>query len=388
MAVRRPPDRKQRIAAAAADLFRERGFRNVSVADVAEAVGITAPALYRHFKNKQALLGYVVSDGLEVMDRIGREAESLDELLRAAIALVADQRGLATLWRREARHLPEAEREELRHHLSGIAGRYAALIRAERPDLPEADSTLLAWSLLGVLASLAGHRYSLPRRRLEALLTRLTSTVVRCELGTAAPSEPTEAVPDPAQLAQPFALSRREQMLTEAIRLFDERGFQSVSTDDIGEAVGTSGPNVYKHFPSKTDLLVAGVVRGGERRAAGTAQALARGGDPRQTLDLLLHAHIDFALENGHLLGLLLSELDQLPEEQRKRSLQVQREYVELWVKVLDQAAPGLDATEAKIVVLAVLSVVDSAARTGRLRSRPDLDDRLFEIGTALLLAR
>ncbi|MFF1843247.1 helix-turn-helix domain-containing protein [Streptomyces sp. NPDC058217] len=33
-------------------------------------------------------------------------------------------------------------------------------------------------------------------------------------------------------------------MLVEAIRLFDERGFQSVSTDDIGEAVGASGPSI------------------------------------------------------------------------------------------------------------------------------------------------
>ena len=389
MPVRRPPDRKQRIAAAATVLFCERGFRNVSVADVAEAVDITAPALYRHFRNKQALLAYVVRSGLDAMDRAGREADSLESLLRGVITLVFEQRGLATLWQREARHLPEQERDELRRHLADITDRYAALIRADRPQLSTPDSELLAGALIAVPASLAGHRFTLPRRRLEALLRRLTSAVAHCELGSG--DGLPDAEPAPAAPAEPstaFAVSRREQMLTEAIRLFDERGFQSVSTDDIGEAVGTSGPNVYKHFPSKTDLLVAGVIRGGERRESGTAQALARGTTPRETLDLLLRAYIGFALENNHLLGLLLSELDQLPEQRRRSSVQVQREFLALWVTVLDRAAPGLDPTEAKITVYAVFNTVDSVARSGHLMRRDDLGDRLFEIGTSLLLAR
>ncbi len=42
MVVRRPPrDRKQQILAAAGELFREHGYHNVSVAQVAAAVGIT-----------------------------------------------------------------------------------------------------------------------------------------------------------------------------------------------------------------------------------------------------------------------------------------------------------------------------------------------------------
>jgi hypothetical protein len=38
------------------------------------------------------------------------------------------------------------------------------------------------------------------------------------------------------------------------------------SGTDVGEAAGASGPSIYKRFPSKSDLLVAAVVRGGEQR--------------------------------------------------------------------------------------------------------------------------
>lgn len=45
-------DTKTRIQDAALDLFIEHGVRQTSMRKIATAVGITAPALYRHYKNK------------------------------------------------------------------------------------------------------------------------------------------------------------------------------------------------------------------------------------------------------------------------------------------------------------------------------------------------
>jgi AcrR family transcriptional regulator len=364
-------------------LFRERGFHGVSMADIADAVGITAPALYKHFHSKHELLGDAVGDAL---DRFGSQvyaALDIDGLLAPLASYTFERRGLGALWQREARHLPAEQRTELRLRLLSIGERCADLIRTARP-LPPADADLLAWALLAVFGSLSWHRITLPRRRFEDLLCRLTAAVAYCPLGHAVPA------PGPLEgsgaIAASLGVSRQEQLLTEATRLFDERGFQSVTTDDIGEAAGVSGPSIYKHFPSKTDLLVAAVARGGERRQAGTAQALARAAGPRDALNLLLRAYIDFALENRHLLGLLVSELDHLPEQRRKHSFQVQRDFLALWEQLLDQAAPGSDTPELKIIIRAVLSVVDNVARTRRLTARVDIADRLAEIGTALLL--
>src|ERR671921_203523 len=46
----------------AARLFAERGFRGTSVADLGEACGISGPALYKHFPNKQAVLARLLVD--------------------------------------------------------------------------------------------------------------------------------------------------------------------------------------------------------------------------------------------------------------------------------------------------------------------------------------
>ncbi|WP_326607050.1 hypothetical protein OG930_36140 [Streptomyces sp. NBC_01799] len=53
--------------------------------------------------------------------------------------------------------------------------------------------------------------------------------------------------------------------------------------------------------------------------------------------------------------GLLIGELDQLPEEERKASHPARREYLApLWTHVLAGVGPGLDTSEAKIVIIAV----------------------------------
>ena len=51
------------------------------------------------------------------------------------------------------------------------------------------------------------------------------------------------------------APTRRQQILKEAARLFAERGFHGVGVDEIGAAVGISGPGLYRHFPGKDAML-------------------------------------------------------------------------------------------------------------------------------------
>ncbi|MEY2401791.1 MAG: hypothetical protein QOJ08_1902, partial [Ilumatobacteraceae bacterium] len=56
-------------------------------------------------------------------------------------------------------------------------------------------------------------------------------------------------------------LSRRDELLSVAADLFAERGFTKVTVDDIGNAVGVSGPALYHHFDGKQSLLGEMLVR-------------------------------------------------------------------------------------------------------------------------------
>ena len=55
--------------------------------------------------------------------------------------------------------------------------------------------------------------------------------------------------------------TRREEILDAAAGLFADRGYHGVSIDDIGAAVGMSGPGIYRHFASKEDILAQMLLR-------------------------------------------------------------------------------------------------------------------------------
>ena len=55
------PSRRDQILTAAAELFARHGFHGVGIDDIGAAVGISGPALYRHFRSKDAMLGEMLT---------------------------------------------------------------------------------------------------------------------------------------------------------------------------------------------------------------------------------------------------------------------------------------------------------------------------------------
>ncbi|MBO6299673.1 MAG: TetR/AcrR family transcriptional regulator [Lachnospiraceae bacterium] len=53
---------KERILDEALTLFSEKGYTNVFVGEIAERVGIKAPSLYKHYKNKQAIFDAIIGE--------------------------------------------------------------------------------------------------------------------------------------------------------------------------------------------------------------------------------------------------------------------------------------------------------------------------------------
>ena len=53
---------KSRILDAALTLFAEKGYHTVSVAEIADAVGIKAPSLYKHYKSKRDIFNSILTE--------------------------------------------------------------------------------------------------------------------------------------------------------------------------------------------------------------------------------------------------------------------------------------------------------------------------------------
>ncbi|MET9852609.1 TetR/AcrR family transcriptional regulator [Streptomyces sp. NPDC006450] len=157
------------------------------------------------------------------------------------------------------------------------------------------------------------------------------------------------------------APTRREQILGEAARLFAERGFHGVGVDEIGAAVGISGPGLYRHFAGKDAMLAELLVGISERLLTGGRRRVEEAaGDPSGVLASLIDGHIDFALDDRALITLHDRELDRLREADRKLVRQLQRKYVELWVDVVRELHPEVGEAEVRVSVHAVFGLLNS----------------------------
>ncbi|KIX77457.1 TetR family transcriptional regulator, partial [Streptomyces sp. MBRL 601] len=156
--------------------------------------------------------------------------------------------------------------------------------------------------------------------------------------------------------------TRREQILKEAARLFAERGFHGVGVDEIGAAVGISGPGLYRHFAGKDAMLAELLVGISEQLLEGGRQRTeaADGVAPEAVLDSLIAGHIDFALDDRPLITLHDRELDRLRDADRKRVRRLQRQYVELWVEAVRRLYPEFAEPAARATVHAVFGLLNS----------------------------
>ena len=67
-------DTKQRILDEALTLFSEKGYANVYVSEIADRVGIKAPSLYKHYKNKRAIFDAIID---EMNARFAEQAKAM-----------------------------------------------------------------------------------------------------------------------------------------------------------------------------------------------------------------------------------------------------------------------------------------------------------------------
>nr|WP_062333691.1 TetR/AcrR family transcriptional regulator [Herbidospora sakaeratensis] len=156
--------------------------------------------------------------------------------------------------------------------------------------------------------------------------------------------------------------NRRAEILDAAAALFAERGFHGVSIEEIGAAVGVSGPALYRHFRGKEALLTEILldISGRLSSAGATAAAL----DPAEALNVLLRGHIEFALGHPELIRVHERELHNVPEADRRAVRRLQRLYVEEWVGVVRDLHPGCAAARVRAAVHAVFGLLNSTPRS------------------------
>jgi AcrR family transcriptional regulator len=384
----RPRNRRAEIARHAGELFSVRGFHAVRMDDIAEASGITARALYRHYENKQALLAHVVrEDQQHVIDVLTTLAEQpvgtrrTDADLTAVTNAALDSRRLSLLWQREARHLATDDYRLVRLQTRWIAATLDELfLKHDRADLGSAVVDIRSWVLVSIISGHGLYDSPLPRARLAGELIAAARRVI-----DGPPADTPVTDPPAAEQVDRTPVARREQLIWAAARAFRDKGFGGVGNDDVGGQLGIVGPALYRYFDTKADLLVAAVNRLHEWLALEMTRAMRTPGPDERVLASIVRGYVRVAIEASELLAVRLTERLYLPDAARERFDRIEADYLSEWQRWLSVARPDLPDAVAASLVRTAKTVIDDCARIQRLQRFPIFPAELTAAALATL---
>jgi AcrR family transcriptional regulator len=356
---RRPRDRKSTIITAAAELFSARGFSAIGIDDIGERVGITGPAIYRHFKGKDALLLAVLLDAVSAYEV---DAQALERGLRRVVAdtvttALDNPAGLAT-YVRERHRLTGDDRSALATAERGLRVRWRKVIALAHPEL---DSRRIADRYAATLAALSGialrapaiNRPQLDRLLVDALVALITAPVIE---PPPAPTEAREWSP---------TLPRSEVIFQQALALFHRRGFHGVGIDDIGDAAGITGPSVYFYYDNKQNILVNAFERSWAFASVVAYEALARADSAQDALSRLIYFHLVVVSDNVDLFAVTIRESRALPDQERRRRSRQRVEIRDAWATVIRELRPELSEGAVRTLIIGAFPLMIQLVERG-----------------------
>ncbi|OBH44025.1 SACE_7040 family transcriptional regulator [Mycobacterium mantenii] len=154
-------DRRLQLLSAAERLFAERGFLAVRLEDIGAAAGVSGPAIYRHFPNKESLLvellvgisTRLLAGARQVQTDTPDAAAALDGLIDFHLDFVFNEPDLIRIQDRDLAYLPEAAEKQVRKSQRQYVEVWVGVLRELNPELAEADARLTAHAVFGLLNS-------------------------------------------------------------------------------------------------------------------------------------------------------------------------------------------------------------------------------------------
>jgi AcrR family transcriptional regulator len=125
-------------------------------------------------------------------------------------------------------------------------------------------------------------------------------------------------------------------VLSNAARLFREKGFERTSLKEIAEACNMLPGSLYYRYSSKEALLVELMRRGVDLVTAEVESAYASSDDPFERLRLCINAHLRALLVDSDAVYVLLFEWRALGPEAREEIIELRDQYESLWAGILE----------------------------------------------------
>ncbi|MBW0088857.1 TetR/AcrR family transcriptional regulator [Pseudonocardia sp. KRD-184] len=176
----------------ATELFSRQGYHAVGIDDIGAAAGVTGPAVYRHFQNKDAILRELCNaamtellTGARLAAQEGDAEHVLNVLITVHAGFGARHRRLVAVYVREHRALSPIALRSLRRRQRDYEAIWTDALVQLRPDLGAAEVCGVVTAVLSLINA-AAH---MPAELDDAAVERLLSTAAAAVLLARSPDD-------------------------------------------------------------------------------------------------------------------------------------------------------------------------------------------------------
>lgn len=156
-------DRRDQLIAAAERLMAEHGYLAVRLEDIGAAAGVSGPAIYRHFPNKDALLAELLvgisarllAGATEVADNAADADAALEGLIDFHLDFALGESDLIRIQDRDLGNLPATAKRQVRRAQRQYVEIWVDVLRRRDRELTEPEARLMSHATFGLLNSTA-----------------------------------------------------------------------------------------------------------------------------------------------------------------------------------------------------------------------------------------
>lgn len=198
--------RRQQLLRLAAGLMAERGFHGVSVNDLAEAAGVSGPAIYRHFPSKQGILADMLVDisnrllveGRRRVDAAEDPPSAIESLIAGHVEFALTEPDLIRVQERDLASLSVEQQREVRRLQRSYAEVWVGQLRLAIEGLDLTTARVRVHATFGLLNSTPYSGRGVAATRMTEELTRFARSVLFLDpvLPTDSDSGPKSPAPD------------------------------------------------------------------------------------------------------------------------------------------------------------------------------------------------
>jgi AcrR family transcriptional regulator len=299
--------RREQLLDQAARELNSKGISMTSLTDVADKLGFSRASLYYYVEDREDLMFQVYLRSSEIMARRLEEAcqsgSGTLQVLGNFISRTLDpaEPELAAL--SEIGLLDQAARETVLGIFEAVVARLASLLEAgaRTGRIRDCDFEIVARTIISIIHSIPlnsplAQALRVSRHEIIAASKDILANGWGADRSSNVNPPPIDFEP---LLAQPGGLfdrgaqfeAKREKILAAASQLFNRRGVDTTSLDDIAAAVGATKRTLYHYVGDKKTILSACYARTHRIFSFIREQAAAQGGSASETLIAVLRAN-------------------------------------------------------------------------------------------------